>query len=50
MKGLNNMRIAVICETSAADRNKDIIKALGGYGHEIFNMKHYTRQGERQHD
>jgi len=31
------MRIAVINETSAADKNKDIIAALGGFGHEIIN-------------
>lgn len=31
------MRIAVINETSAADRNTDIILALEGRGHEIFN-------------
>jgi len=32
------MRIAVISETSAGDKNKDIITALDGYGHEIFNI------------
>ena len=31
------MRIAVINETSAADKNADIMAALEGYGHEIFN-------------
>jgi ribose 5-phosphate isomerase RpiB len=31
------MRIAVINETSAADRNSDILAALQGRGHEIFN-------------
>ncbi len=31
------MRIAVINETSAADRNADILAALQGRGHEIFN-------------
>ncbi len=31
------MKIAVINETSAADRNADIIAALEGRGHEIFN-------------
>jgi ribose 5-phosphate isomerase RpiB len=31
------MRIAVINETSAADRNADILAALVGRGHEIFN-------------
>lgn len=32
------MKIAVICETSSADRNNDIICALEGYNHEIFNI------------
>jgi ribose 5-phosphate isomerase RpiB len=31
------MKIAVINETSAADRNADILKALEGRGHEIIN-------------
>ncbi len=31
------MRIAVINETSAADRNADILRALEGRGHEIIN-------------
>lgn len=31
------MKIAVINETSAGDRNKDIIAALDGFGHEIIN-------------
>jgi len=31
------MRIAVINETSAADRNADILAALAGRGHEIIN-------------
>ena len=31
------MRIAVINETSAADRNADILAALAGCGHEIIN-------------
>ncbi|MCX7027147.1 MAG: RpiB/LacA/LacB family sugar-phosphate isomerase [Spirochaetes bacterium] len=31
------MRIAVINETSAADRNADILLALEGRGHEVFN-------------
>ena len=31
------MRIAIINETSAADKNKDIIVALEGRGHEIIN-------------
>src|SRR5208337_4343486 len=31
------MRIAVINETSAADRNADILHALEGRGHEIVN-------------
>lgn len=34
----NIMKIAVINETSAADKNKDIITALRGRGHEIFNV------------
>lgn len=32
------MRIAVINETSAADRNADIIAALEGFGHTIINV------------
>ncbi len=32
------MRIAVINETSAADKNKDIISALEGRGHTILNV------------
>jgi len=32
------MRIAVINETSAADRNADIVEALENRGHEIFNL------------
>jgi ribose 5-phosphate isomerase RpiB len=32
------MRIAIINETSAADRNADILGALDGRGHEIFNV------------
>lgn len=32
------MKIAVINETSAGDRNPDIISALDGRGHEIFNV------------
>jgi ribose 5-phosphate isomerase RpiB len=32
------MRIAVINEISAADKNADIIKALAGRGHEILNL------------
>ncbi len=31
------MRIAVVSEVSAADRNVDIVKALSGRGHEIIN-------------
>ena len=31
------MRIAVINETSAADRNADILAALDGLGHEVIN-------------
>lgn len=31
------MKIAVINETSAADRNKDILAALEGRGHEVIN-------------
>ena len=31
------MRIAVINETSAADKNNDILAALEGHGHEIIN-------------
>lgn len=32
------MKIAVINETSAADRNKDILAALEGRGHEVLNV------------
>lgn len=32
------MKIAVINETSAADRNADILAGLNGRGHEIFNV------------
>jgi ribose 5-phosphate isomerase RpiB len=32
------MRIAVINETSAADRNAHILEALGGRGHEVLNV------------
>ncbi len=32
------MRIAVVNETSAADRNADIMAALAGRGHEILNV------------
>jgi ribose 5-phosphate isomerase RpiB len=32
------MKIAIINETSAADRNADILAALDGRGHEIFNV------------
>ena len=31
------MKIAVISETSAGDRNQDILAALQGYGHEVIN-------------
>ena len=42
------MRIAVINEISAADRNADILAALEGRGHEIFNvgMTRYGAQPE----
>ena len=32
------MRIAIINETSAADKNKDILKAVEGKGHDVFNL------------
>lgn len=32
------MRIAIVNETSAADRNADILAALEGRGHELFNV------------
>lgn len=32
------MRIAIINETSAADKNADIMAALEGRGHELFNL------------
>lgn len=40
------MRIAVINETSAADRNGDILSALEGRGHEIINAG-MKRNGEK---
>jgi ribose 5-phosphate isomerase RpiB len=39
------MRIAVINEISAADKNSDILKALEGRGHEVLNLGN-TRSGE----
>ncbi len=36
------MKIAVINETSAADKNADILKALAGRGHEILNLGNTT--------
>lgn len=38
------MRIAVLNETSAADRNADILRALDGRGHEVINAG-MTRNG-----
>jgi ribose 5-phosphate isomerase RpiB len=35
--GIHQMKIAVINETSAADRNADILAALEGRGHQIIN-------------
>ncbi len=32
------MKVAVINETSAGDKNKDIIAALDGFGHQVFNV------------
>lgn len=40
------MKIAVINETSAGDRNKDIIAALDGFGHEIINAGMTKSGGE----
>ncbi len=40
------MKIAVINETSAADRNADILAALDGLGHEILNVG-MKRTGEK---
>ncbi len=40
------MKIAVINETSAADRNADILAALEGRGHEIINAG-MTKQGAK---
>ena len=31
------MKVGVVCETSSADRNADILSALEGRGHEIIN-------------
>jgi ribose 5-phosphate isomerase RpiB len=39
------MRIAVVNETSAADRNADILAALAGRGHEIINAG-MTKNGQ----
>ena len=39
------MRIAVINEISAADKNSDILKALEGRGHEVLNLGN-TRAGD----
>jgi ribose 5-phosphate isomerase RpiB len=39
------VRIAVINETSAADRNEDILRALAGRGYEIFNVS-MAKSGE----
>jgi ribose 5-phosphate isomerase RpiB len=45
------MKIAIINETSAADRNADILAALSGRSHEIFNvgMKKSGEQPELQY-
>ncbi len=40
------MKIAVINETSAADKNVDILSALEGRGHEIINVG-MTKNGEK---
>jgi len=40
------MKIAVINEISAADRNADILKALEGRGHEVLNLGN-TKSGEQ---
>jgi ribose 5-phosphate isomerase RpiB len=40
------VKIAVINETSAADRNVDILTALEGYGHEVINAG-MKKNGER---
>ena len=32
------MRIAILNETSAADKNQDIVSALAGFDHEVFNL------------
>ncbi len=39
------MRIAVINEISAADKNADILKGLAGHGHEILNLGN-TREND----
>jgi len=39
------MKIAILNEISAADKNADILKALEGRGHEIFNLGN-TRAGD----
>ncbi len=40
------MKIAVINETSAADRNADILTALDGFGHTVLNVG-MTKTGEK---
>ncbi|UCF96797.1 MAG: hypothetical protein JSV89_16705 [Spirochaetaceae bacterium] len=40
------MRIAVINETSAADKNAEILAALEGRGHELFNVGMKERGAE----
>ncbi len=39
------MKIAVINEISAADKNADILTALAGRGHEVLNLGN-TRSGD----
>ena len=40
------MKIAVINETSAGDKNKDILGALEGFGHEVLNAGMKERGGQ----
>ena len=39
------MKIAVINETSAADKNKDVLAALEGRGHEIIPRNSFALSG-----
>lgn len=40
------MRIGVVTEASTVDRNKDVIEALDGFGHEVLNAGMKKAEGE----